>query len=787
MISLTVVAKDYSLLFQEYPEVIILEVVLLVALLAGSTLNIVRRKRKEKAYKDTNEWMRRLISSMPDMALVYDNDLNLIDIINPMDSVMLGLPPEEIEGKNLRDIKCLPSHFASALKTVADNAEDTLLTGKSNNFEYEVTVNGKTHYFVGLTVPFLNNQVICFTHDETEYVAAEKKTVELKSFFQAVVDNLPIGLLVKDISNELRYVFFNNYLLDFFGNDNPFQIGQNDMDRWEPMTEEFIKEDMMVVEKNEPVVFNRVSYDEETGEPTRWSITTKNTFTGSNGTPYLMAATFETTESRKKDYELIKTQRELSLVLEAGSISAWTYDVRQFSFIGLNGNPLTKNGVAMDKFLQWVHPTDREAFIQLMSKLSSGELEKGRHIMRISVNGVYEWYETYGIGMRSGKDGKVYQVIGTERNITEDIRKQKSLEEAQSKLELSFNAAQIVPWEIDVKERRFISLGNDSLESTGINISTFQEYILPEDIRLFEQLLEALINGKKQVMTEQMRITFPGQEQGWYEIHALVSERDNTGNVSRIVGLRRDITALKMTDELIELREKAERSNRLKSAFLANMSHEIRTPLNAIVGFSQLIMQTDEKEEQEGYYEIIETNNELLLQLISDILDISKIEADEMDFFYSDFEVPTILHHLEQIYAHKAKPGVVLVVEEPEQPCRLFSERNRLTQVISNFLSNAVKFTSKGSITMGYSYIDKGLRFYVRDTGKGIPPEHLPNVFTRFSKFDIFVQGNGLGLSICEFIIKHLDGEIGVESELGKGTEFWFTIPCEPVLIPKTI
>ncbi len=783
MMILCIFAKDYSLLFQAYPEVIILEIVLLAVLLAGVTLYIRKKKQKEKAYVKTNEWMHRLLSSMPDMALVYDKDLTLIEIINPLESVLLGLSIEEVKGKKLRDISSLPSDFSGAMRMVGDNVEDTFLTGKSNTFEYEVTKNGETHYFAGLTVPFLDNQVICFTHDDTEYAAAEKKTTELKSFFQAVVDNLPMGILVKDISNELRYVFFNNYLLDFFGNDNPFQIGQNDMDRWEPMTEAFIREDMMVVESNTPVTFDRVSYDEETGEPVRWSITTKNKFIGSNGTPYLMASTIETTDSRRKDYELIKTQRELSLVLEAGKISAWIYDVKSFSFSALNGSPISKDGLSMDQLLRLIHPDEREELIQVLSKLTSGELEKFKLILRILVNQSYEWFEIYSIGMRSGKDGKVYQVIGTERNITEDIRKQKSLEEAQSKLELSFNAAQIVPWEIDVKSRCFVSLGNDSLESTGINIENFQEYILPEDIRLFEQVLEGLINGKKTVATEQIRITFPHQEQGWYEVHALVSERDKIGNVSRIVGLRRDVTALKMTDELIELRDKAERSNRLKSAFLANMSHEIRTPLNAIVGFSQLIMQTEDKEEQESYYEIIETNNDLLLQLISDILDISKIEADEMDFFYSEFEVATILHQMEQIYSQKTKPGVSLVLDLPDSQCRLFSERNRLTQVISNFLSNACKFTTEGSITIGYTYIEKGLRFYVRDTGKGIPAEHLPDVFNRFSKFDIFVQGNGLGLSICKFIINHLDGEIGVDSEIGKGSEFWFTIPCEPMLI----
>ena len=238
---------------------------------------------------------------------------------------------------------------------------------------------------------------------------------------------------------------------------------------------------------------------------------------------------------------------------------------------------------------------------------------------------------------------------------------------------------------------------------------------------------------------------------------------------------------LKSEKDLRVAKDRAEESNRLKSAFLANMSHEIRTPLNAIVGFSNLIAMAEEPDEIGEYVKIIETNNELLLQLVNDILDLSKIEAGQMDFNYSAVDLSEIFNNLQQVYKSRVKDGVDLVCHLPSVACVIHSEKNRLTQVLSNFLSNACKYTSEGSITMGYERIGAILRFYVADTGKGLAEENIPHVFERFAKFDSFVQGTGLGLSICESIIQSLDGKIGVDSELGKGSTFWCTIPYNPV------
>lgn len=236
----------------------------------------------------------------------------------------------------------------------------------------------------------------------------------------------------------------------------------------------------------------------------------------------------------------------------------------------------------------------------------------------------------------------------------------------------------------------------------------------------------------------------------------------------------------KKIEQEIREREKAEEANRLKSAFLANMSHEIRTPLNAIIGFSNLLAYEENLGEREEFIRIIENNNELLLRLINDILDLSKIEAGTLEFTYSDVDLNSLLTEIEQSYHIRNRhPEVQISFEERLPQCIIHTERNRLTQVITNLLNNSMKFTTQGNIRFGYRQEGKMLRFYVEDTGCGIPADKIDSVFGRFVKLNNFQQGTGLGLSICKTIVEKLGGEIGVESAEGEGTLFWFTVKVE--------
>lgn len=250
-----------------------------------------------------------------------------------------------------------------------------------------------------------------------------------------------------------------------------------------------------------------------------------------------------------------------------------------------------------------------------------------------------------------------------------------------------------------------------------------------------------------------------------------------------IVSIEWDITQLElMRRELIESKEKAETSDKLKSAFLANMSHEIRTPLNAIVGFSRIISESDNAEERREYYEIVDANNERLLQLINEILDLSKIESGIVEFTYGPVRLHTLCKEIHDAHVFRCPQGVELRFDSPDEALSIHSDKNRIFQVFSNLIGNAFKFTTEGSVSYGYKQEGERVVFYVKDTGLGIEPEKLGKVFQRFAKLNNFAQGTGLGLSICKTIIERLGGEIAVSSEVGTGTTFTFWLPLENVI-----
>lgn len=269
----------------------------------------------------------------------------------------------------------------------------------------------------------------------------------------------------------------------------------------------------------------------------------------------------------------------------------------------------------------------------------------------------------------------------------------------------------------------------------------------------------------------------------WYTIQSMAIQWLDGRWV--IMELATDITTRKQVElELIQAKEKAEESDKLKTAFLANMSHEIRTPLNAIVGFSSILAETDDEGERQSYLPIVQKNNELLLNLISDILDVSKIEAGAMDFTLGWVDVHQLCREvIETCSQREHDEAVELRFDENSPQITIYGDKNRITQVLSNFMTNALKFTTKGSATIAYTVEDNQVRFSVTDTGKGIPAEKVDEIFNRFVKLDSFSQGAGLGLSICHNLVEQMGGEIGVESREGEGSRFWFTHPYTPETI----
>ena len=304
-------------------------------------------------------------------------------------------------------------------------------------------------------------------------------------------------------------------------------------------------------------------------------------------------------------------------------------------------------------------------------------------------------------------------------------------------------------------------------------------HVVPEDQAVLKNFVGEVKTGKATSLRKEVRVCRENGKYTWTSINVMVRDYRPQDGIIEMLCINYDITPLKETEQkLIIARDKAEELDRLKSAFLANMSHEIRTPLNAIVGFSSLLAETDSRSERQEYIKIVQENNELLLQLISDILDLSKIEAGTFNFVYTNVDVNETCSEIIKSMGMKVSKGVELIFEEPLPECYLYTDKNRFTQVISNFINNALKFTQQGCITLGYEQVShQKIKFYVRDTGMGIPEEKQKSIFERFVKLNTFVQGTGLGLSICKSIVSQMGGEIGVDSTEGVGSCFWFTHP----------
>lgn len=334
---------------------------------------------------------------------------------------------------------------------------------------------------------------------------------------------------------------------------------------------------------------------------------------------------------------------------------------------------------------------------------------------------------------------------------------------------LSRNGYALSSWYKNVGEEE----GTPLPEIIGIH-----SHFHPEDRAIMLDFLAKVVKGESTKLCRDVRIRRADGSYTWTRVNVLVRNYRPQDNVIEMLCINFDITQLKETEQmLIKAKEKAEEADRLKSAFLANMSHEIRTPLNAIVGFSSMLEEAEDQEEKHQYITIIEDNNKLLLQLISDILDLSKIEAGTFDIIPERVNAKQLCNDLFQAMQMKTSPQVELRLKDNLPELTFTSDKNRLYQVLLNFVTNALKFTSEGNITIDYQIDGNEVKFSVQDTGMGIEPEKQEAIFTRFVKLNSFIPGTGLGLSICQSIVTQLGGKIGVESEPGKGSCFWFTHP----------
>ena len=489
----------------------------------------------------------------------------------------------------------------------------------------------------------------------------------------------------------------------------------------------------------------------------------------------------------KKTQDLL-IKRELAM--KVNDIVHWDFNVQTQKFESYN-DPVNDYAsdklVSLEEYLNVIHPEDRSLVNDALQSMLLGRNMNINLTCRIQTryDDTWQYCNITGVPFEFGETGEVIRYTGFRQNISKLHQLNEELKERNYKMELTFKTVGMSYWDYDVKTRQYRSFNdpvNDFNPERAIMPEDYLNAAHPEDTeRVRENMIGMSVGEYKEFSLQYRSRTKWDQDWQTLIVTGLPSERDKKGNVIRYTGIAFNNTKWeKMAQELKELKDKAELSDRLKSAFLANMSHEIRTPLNAIVGFSELLVDSDDPDEKKEYWHIIESNNDLLLRLINDILDLSKIESGIIDRKRERFNLTQLCNELYVMMRSKIlNADVELVQDNPCTECWIFLDSNRLKQVWMNFLTNAIKYTRSGYIRMGYSVENEGIRFYVEDTGAGIPKDLQNRVFGRFQKLNEFVQGTGLGLAISRAIIEAADGEIGFISEQGIGSTFWAWIPCE--------
>lgn len=390
------------------------------------------------------------------------------------------------------------------------------------------------------------------------------------------------------------------------------------------------------------------------------------------------------------------------------------------------------------------------------------------------------------------QNNRPHNLITTLSDISELKQVLSHLENNNQMLTLALDAGSMVPWTWNIsKDIIHIeydtykhSVSSPDKQDLSFSLSDALLRIHPDDRSNIELTVSAMLSGKIRKVETDLRIRrFHTNEYRWFQIRGKITRTSSTGSPEVFTAVFTDINRRKQDEcELFLAKERAEEANRLKSAFIANINHEIRTPLNAIVGFSGLLPVTTDEQERNEYISIIQKNNELLLQVVNNTIDLSAMESGVIEFTTDEVDFKALLAKSIETLRSQVPPDVQIVLSEELPHCMLSTDSQHLQQVVDHLLSNAAKFTSQGTIEMGYTISDNFLFFYVTDTGCGIPDEKIKTIFNHFVKLNNFTQGTGLGLTLCSRIVKRLNGRIGVTSKVGQGSTFWFEIPVSSEL-----
>ncbi len=763
----------------------------------------------------------RILSVIPDMLILFDGDATILDIHNPKPELLGAGGMEQAVGRPLAKgpLKALSESCVSHLRSVCDTRQPV-------QFVYRHEKQGSKKRFYEIFLSYLEeNRILADIRSITEQSVARIESEHLHYFFAEVLDNIAIPISVKSMDTG-RYLYWSKKA-ETFGRTAGEMVGATEelfMPREQALAVQAI--DRQLAEGETKQYQGIEKYTMNDGRK-HTLVVTRTLFTFGEEKLILSSALdiskLEETQASLLDAkdELARKNQTLFSVLSLAKVIPWGCDLSSQTFYcdynayhpdGAEGpDEQGRYVIPMERYFAGIHPDYRQQAIGMIEELVNGRRDEFHetYLVHWFNDREWEWVRVQSSVSRRGPDGRPEQLIGSAQRVTEQKTTELALRKAKEDLALKnvmlssvLSIAHIIPWVGNLEEETFCcdydvyhhesASAPDADGRYVLPISLFFDRVHPDYRSRIVDNFTDLIEGRLPEFHEFYPIHWNNdREYEWLETQSTVSKYDPEGKPLQLIGSARVVTAQKrMEESLREAKEQAERNNTLKSAFLANMSHEIRTPLNAIVGFSELLAQSDDPQEKEEYLGIIQNSNALLLQLIGDILDLSKIEAGTLEFSFDDHNLNALMEELEQTTRMKVSgPNVEVSCTDKVPDCTIHTDRGRLLQVLHNFINNAAKFTKRGHIHFGYRRQPDGRwYFYVEDTGCGIPTEKTDSVFDRFVKLDGKMQGTGLGLAISKSIIERLGGEIGVFSTEGLGSTFWFLLPAGSVTtsIPVT-
>lgn len=752
-----------------------------------------------------------VFDAIPDMFVLYDKDHTILDILHPKPELMSDRP-EAFIGKSMTE-----ERLKQVVGANYHQLEAVISTQKPSRFvfRHKGYRSGKILYYE-----------VYLSWLEAGYVLADIRTVHEKSvalmesehlhyFFTEVLENLAIPVSVKSMDTE-RYVYWSKKAEQFGRTAEEMIDGTEEL--FMPKNKAFQAQqiDRDMLQGKEKQYQGVEKYTLRDGKEHTFVVT--RTLFSFGDEKLILNSALDISELKETQSSLLHTKDELarknmslSSALSLAKVIPWGCDVERDVFYcdydayhPDNASEPDKHGhymIPTERYFAGVHPDYRQEAIRMIAELKEGKRTEFHETYMVHWfnEREWEWVQVQCSVSRRSVGGKPVSLIGSAQRITEQKETELALLKAKEELNVKnatlssvLGIAHVIPWSGDLKTGVFSCDYNDYHHEEATEPDAKGEYALTFD-RFFSRIhpdyrehaieqFADLIAGRISEFHEVYPIHwYNDHEYEWLETQSSIPKYEINGDLRQLIGSARVITAQKQMEESLRIaKEEAERSNTLKSAFLANMSHEIRTPLNAIVGFSELLADAQDEEEKKEYLNIIKNSNALLLQLVGDILDLSKIEAGTLEFSFADHDLSEIMEELERTARMKiSDPAIEVACKERMPGCTIHTDRGRLSQVMHNFINNAAKFTGQGHIHFGYRKLpDDRWYFYVEDTGCGIPSDKIDNIFGRFVKLDAKAKGTGLGLAISKSIIERLGGEIGVTSVNGEGSTFWFRLPA---------